>query len=85
MREGRRKEFASFPQFADAAVRERIPRPDGGEQLEASKLDWEAREDPTHRDALAETRRLLTLRRQDITPRLRGMTGHSGRIEWIEV
>jgi hypothetical protein len=24
------------------------------------------------------------LRRQEITPRLRGMTGHSGRIEWIE-
>jgi maltooligosyltrehalose trehalohydrolase len=84
VREGRRKEFASFPEFADAAVRERIPDPTAESSFEASKLDWEAREGPTHRDALAETRRLLTLRRQDITPRLRGMTGHSGRIEWIE-
>jgi malto-oligosyltrehalose trehalohydrolase len=84
VRDGRRKEFASFPEFADANARERIPDPTVKSTFEASKLDWEAMQDPLHREAFAETRRLLALRKQEITPRLRGITGHSGRIDWIE-
>ena len=83
VREGRRKEFASFPEFAHPDARERIPDPTAESSFEASKLDWTAAQTPTHRDALAETRRLLMLRRREITPRLRGMTGYSGRVEWI--
>lgn len=84
VREGRRKEFASFPEFADANARERIPDPTAESTFRASKLDWEVISGPPHREALAETRRLLALRKQEITPRLRGMTGHAGRVEWIE-
>ncbi len=84
VREGRRKEFAAFPEFADANARERIPDPTAEGTFRASKLDWEVISGSPHREALAETRRLLALRKQEITPRLPGMTGHAGRIEWIE-
>lgn len=84
VRDGRRKEFASFPEFADANARERIPDPTAEATFEASKLDWASTQDPAHREALAETRRLLALRKLEIVPRLRGITGYSGRIEWVE-
>jgi maltooligosyltrehalose trehalohydrolase len=84
VREGRRKEFASFPEFADPKARERIPDPTAEGTFTASKLDWSAPQRSPHREALAETRRLLALRRREIAPRLAGMSGHAGRVEWIE-
>jgi maltooligosyltrehalose trehalohydrolase len=84
VRDGRRKEFASFPEFAAPEALRRIPDPTAEATFLKSKLDWPAAERSPHREALAETRRLLTLRRQEIAPRLAGMSGHAGRIEWIE-
>ena len=84
VREGRRKEFASFPEFACAEARERIPDPTAESTFEASKLDWKSVQDPSHREVLVEVRRLLALRKQEIVPRLSGMTGYAGRIEWME-
>jgi malto-oligosyltrehalose trehalohydrolase len=84
VRDGRRKEFASFPEFADPKARERIPDPTAEGTFTASKLDWASKERSPHREALAETRRLLALRREEITPGLAGMSGYAGRIEWIE-
>ncbi len=38
--EGRRKEFALFPEFADETLREKIPDPQSPTTFENSKLNW---------------------------------------------
>lgn len=70
---GRRREFASFARFADPAERERIPDPNADKTFTACVLDWSAVERAPHRAVLKLYRRLLTLRRQWIAPRLTGM------------
>src|SRR5690606_18049024 len=40
VREGRRQEFARFPQFRDEAVRARIPDPNAPETFAQAVLDW---------------------------------------------
>jgi maltooligosyltrehalose trehalohydrolase len=72
VREGRRKEFASFARFADPATREKIPDPNALETFEASRLDWACLEKPEHADWLDHYRRLIALRRLKIVPRLDG-------------
>ena len=84
VREGRRREFASFPEFADQEGRTRIPDPTAVETFEQSKLDWSEKERSPHREILAETRHLLALRRDEIAPRLAGMGGHSGCVAWLD-
>lgn len=66
--EGRRAEFSSFPEFADAAARERIPDPSAPETFEASKLRWDERERGEHARWLAYYRDLLHLRRTYVAP-----------------
>ena len=66
VREGRRKEFKSFAAFADDTSV--IPDPTEAETFEASKLDWAERERSPHREILAETMRLLALRRDVVVP-----------------
>lgn len=68
VREGRRREFASFPEFADPAARERIPDPNGPETFEQS------RPAPGPDAGRWETlcRDVLALRREHVTPRLEG-------------
>lgn len=83
VREGRRREFASFPEFQDPAARERIPDPLAEETFTSAKLDWDAIGRAPHRARLALCRDLLDLRRREIVPRLAGMAG-GGRYEWIE-
>ena len=61
VREGRRKEFASFPEFADPEPG-RIPDPTAREHLRREQARLVRRERSPHRDALVETRRLLALR-----------------------
>ena len=73
--QGRREEFAKFPEFSDPEVRDRIPDPGDEETFSASKLDWESREEPEHRRWLDLYKNLLRLRRQEITPRLPGTGG----------
>ncbi len=69
VREGRRREFASFAAFSDPARRESIPDPNALETFEASR----PRPDPAHGDARAALyRRLLALRRDRIVPHLMG-------------
>jgi maltooligosyltrehalose trehalohydrolase len=60
--EGRRKEFADFPEFSDPAARERIPDPQAPSTFEASRLRWAEREAPAHARVLALYRTLLALR-----------------------
>ncbi len=79
VREGRRLEFAHFPEFRDPARRETIPDPTAEATFLASKLDWEAAEEPAHAEWRDFYRRALSLRRTEILPRLRGIGGHAGR------
>lgn len=80
VREGRRREFAGFPEFADPLARARIPDPTAVETFINSKLDWAEMEAPGHAEMLAWTRGILTLRRLEIVPRLPGTGGGCGQI-----
>jgi maltooligosyltrehalose trehalohydrolase len=68
--EGRRREFAGLPQFADPAARERIPDPQDPATMRASTLRWAERAEPAHAAALALHGELLALRAEAILPHL---------------
>lgn len=73
VREGRRREFARFPAFADPAARERIPDPNAAATFEAAKLRRALAERPEGARTLELHRQLLALRRQHIVPLLDGL------------
>ena len=73
--QGRREEFAKFPEFSDPEVRDRIPDPGDEKTFEASKLDWESREEPEHQRWLDLYKDLLNLRREELVPYLHGTSG----------
>ena len=50
VRDGRRREFAKFPAFADPGVRDRIPDPNDVATFERSKLDWAEADRDSHAD-----------------------------------
>ena len=81
VREGRRREFAEFPAFADPELRKRIPDPTALATFKSAILEWNRREEPLHRDRLALYRRLLDLRANEIAPRLGGMRDGAARVE----
>jgi malto-oligosyltrehalose trehalohydrolase len=70
VRDGRRREFAKFPAFADPRVRGRIPDPNDPVTFERSKLDWSEAELNSHADHVRFCRELLGVRRRAIVPRL---------------
>jgi maltooligosyltrehalose trehalohydrolase len=70
VREGRRREFQKFPQFADEAARASIPDPNDIATFAASRIDWSASEQPEHAEWLSFTRDLLRIRRETIAPLL---------------
>lgn len=87
VREGRRSEFADFPAFADEEQRQRIPDPNAHSTFEASRPDFNALRLETdslkadspetdkgteHQSWLALYRQLLSIRHQEIIPRLPG-------------
>jgi maltooligosyltrehalose trehalohydrolase len=78
VREGRRREFAKFPAFQDPAARERIPDPCAADTFAGAVLDWKTATRPPHHAWLAWYKRLLTLRRREIVPRLAGIGGNAG-------
>ena len=69
VREGRRKEFAKAPGFADPATRDRIPDPNAPETLAASLWTDQA---PDAAEWCALISRLIKLRRELIIPHLKG-------------
>ncbi|MBK8175823.1 MAG: malto-oligosyltrehalose trehalohydrolase [Rhodospirillales bacterium] len=83
VRDGRRREFAAFPEFADDAALARIPDPTARSTFEASKLDWQERLGTPHSEVLAMTRALLALRAREVVPRLAGTGDHAGRALWM--
>jgi malto-oligosyltrehalose trehalohydrolase len=78
LRVGRRQEFAKFPEFADAATRERIPDPQAEETFHASKLDWRQRELGQCASQLERHRKLLRIRHTEIVPLLGSITWAGG-------
>jgi maltooligosyltrehalose trehalohydrolase len=81
VREGRRREFQKFPEFASAAARAHIPDPNARSTFEASRLDWSVPEQPEHAEWLDLVRTLLQIRRKSIAPRLAGLGGNAGIAE----
>jgi maltooligosyltrehalose trehalohydrolase len=75
VREGRRREFAKFPEFADPAGRARISDPLAIETFDGAKLDWSKLAEPAHVDWLAFYRRMLEIRHSEIEPRLARLEG----------
>ena len=76
VRNGRRQEFAKFPEYQDEAMRERIPDPTAASTFEAAKLQWSDLTEDGHAGWLDFYRALLTKRRASIVPLLRqGTTG----------
>ena len=80
VREGRRKEFAAFRMFRDAEARRAIPDPNTEETFLDSKLGWKALDHDHGQAALAQTRRLLRLRREYVLPRLPGAGPDCGTV-----
>jgi len=81
VRQGRRREFAQFPEFGDPATQDTIPDPTDEASFLASRLDWTERAGEPHAHWLERYRRLLALRARAIAPRLFGMApGGSYRV-----
>ena len=70
VREGRRREFAGFRAFSDPEVMTRIPDPTDRDSFVRSRIDWAEAGGGAHAEVLAETRRLLRLRRDEVVPLL---------------
>jgi malto-oligosyltrehalose trehalohydrolase len=79
VREGRRREFAKFPQFASEEARAHIPDPNAVSTFSASLLDWSVPEQPEHAAWLDLVRRLLRLRHEAIVPRIAAIGANAGK------
>jgi maltooligosyltrehalose trehalohydrolase len=75
--EGRRREFAGFPEFSDSTRREEIPDPQAEATFWRSRLNWSERERDPHRAVLELYRGALALRRNDVVLRESGREGLS--------
>lgn len=78
VREGRRREFRRFAQFADEANRARIPDPNALSTFESSRLDWDRLASEAGRSRFDLVHRLLEIRRREIVPRLGAMRSYAG-------
>jgi maltooligosyltrehalose trehalohydrolase len=72
VREGRRAEFARFPEFEDPAKRERIPDPTAEDTFISAKLDWKCVSQGVHAEWVSLYQELLEIRDREIVPRLKG-------------
>lgn len=84
VRDGRRREFARFPAFAESGVRDRIPDPNEAATFQRSKLDWSEVERDGHADHLHYCRELLAVRRRELMPRLGGVEVKNARYDTTE-
>jgi malto-oligosyltrehalose trehalohydrolase len=73
--EGRRREFAAFPEFADPAIRDTIPDPSAPATFAMSHLTWEERDEEPHARVVRAYRELLHLRTREIVPRAARVCG----------
>lgn len=73
VREGRRKEFAAFPEFRDVRSREAIPDPNAVSTHDVSVLHWDDLTVEPHKGWIDFVQDLLYLRRLVLLPRLAGI------------
>jgi malto-oligosyltrehalose trehalohydrolase len=85
VRNGRRAEFANFPEFQDPNQRERIPDPQAVETFNAAKLDWPQIEEEVHSQWLGWYKKILKVRKELIVPHVAQMTGDAGMYEVLGV
>lgn len=83
VREGRRKEFAKWPHFANDEHSENIADPNIERTFRHSQLDWSKLEMEVHRKRLAYVTRLLALRQAEIVPLIGAIGGGAGRAEML--
>jgi maltooligosyltrehalose trehalohydrolase len=79
VREGRRAEFAKFPEFQDPHKCDLIPDPTLEQTFRSAKLDWGEIHESRHAAWADLYRDLLAVRHREIVPRLRDIRGNSGR------
>jgi maltooligosyltrehalose trehalohydrolase len=70
VRNGRRNEFAKFPEFQDPERRKQIPDPTAVQTFMSAKLDWACLDQTEHRRWLTLYGDLLATRRMEIAPLL---------------
>ena len=83
MRDGRRTEFARFPEFHDPAQRDRIPDPTAAATFLSAKLRWDDTRSGMHAEWRAWYRAILAVRHAEIIPRLSGIRGHAGQYDIV--
>jgi 1,4-alpha-glucan branching enzyme/maltooligosyltrehalose trehalohydrolase len=74
VRDGRKREFARFKQFAADASNVEPPDPTLPETFQSARLDWHELHDPDHAPWLELYRRLLAIRQRDIVPLIPDIT-----------
>jgi malto-oligosyltrehalose trehalohydrolase len=78
VRAGRQREFSHFPRLRDQPAGEQIPDPTALSTFAMSQLDWAEPRQEGHARWLAQYRRLLAIRTQEIVPRLAGIQPFAG-------
>ncbi len=79
--EGRRGEFAKFPEFSDPETRHKIPDPCTPKTFEQSKLVWPDLNKPIHRQHFELIQALLKLRKEKIVPVMHKITSGTAQVE----
>jgi maltooligosyltrehalose trehalohydrolase len=73
VREGRKREFAAFPEFNNPEILKKIPDATAYRTFEASTLDWAEAQHPPHNAWRALYKELLEIRHEEIMPRLKNL------------
>lgn len=81
VREGRKNEFASFPEFQDPAQRDRIPDPLAEETFRSAKLNWEELHEDAGKECLERHCNLIAVRQREIAPLMDSITGNMAAFE----
>ncbi|MBI2810314.1 MAG: malto-oligosyltrehalose trehalohydrolase, partial [Candidatus Melainabacteria bacterium] len=79
--EGRRGEFAKFPEFSNPETRHKIPDPCNPKTFEQSKLVWSDLQKHQHQSQFEFTRSLLKLRRNRVVPVLDKITSGEAHLD----
>jgi maltooligosyltrehalose trehalohydrolase len=79
VRRGRKAEFAAA--YSDLTERA-LPDPMAEGTFRSAVLDWSALDRSPHKERLPLVRKLLALRREHVTPRLRALRRNDARADW---
>lgn len=79
--EGRRGEFAKFPEFSNPETRHKIPDPCTPKTFEQSKLVWSDLNQPAHRQHFQLIQSLLKLRKEKVVPVINKITSGKAQVE----